>query len=50
LDDRQRLDVRIGLGYELGELNLQVALLDNGSRRRGPDAPRAIAVSVTYGF
>jgi uncharacterized protein (TIGR02001 family) len=49
-EDRQRLDLRIGLGYDVGDWNFQVALLANGPRRRGPDAPRAIAVSVTYGF
>jgi uncharacterized protein (TIGR02001 family) len=49
-EDRQRLDLRIGLGYDVGDWNFQVALLANGPRRKGPEAPRAIAVSVSYGF
>jgi uncharacterized protein (TIGR02001 family) len=47
---RERIDLRVGLGYEAGLWNFQVAVLASGPRRRGPDAPRAVAVSASYGF
>jgi uncharacterized protein (TIGR02001 family) len=49
-EDRQRVDLRIGLGYDVGAWNFQVALLASGPRRQGADAPRAVAVSASYGF
>jgi uncharacterized protein (TIGR02001 family) len=49
-EDRQRLDLRIGLGYDVGAWNFQVALLASGPQRHGADAPRAVVVSASYGF
>jgi uncharacterized protein (TIGR02001 family) len=49
-ESRQRLDLRLGFGFEAGDWNLQVALLASAPRRHGPDAPRALALSATYGF
>jgi uncharacterized protein (TIGR02001 family) len=49
-EERDRLDLRIGMGYDVGAWNFQVALLTSGPRRQGADAPRAVAVSASYGF
>jgi uncharacterized protein (TIGR02001 family) len=49
-EDRQRLDLRLGLGYDVGAWSFQVALLASGPRRQGADAPRAVVVSASYGF
>jgi uncharacterized protein (TIGR02001 family) len=49
-EDRQRLDLRIGLGYDIGAWNFQLALLASGPQRHGADAPRAVSVSASYGF
>jgi uncharacterized protein (TIGR02001 family) len=47
---RERLDLRLGLGYAIGDWNLQLALLANAPSRHGPQAPRAVAASATWGF
>lgn len=47
---RRRLDLRVGLSLERGNWNVQLALLANLPRRHGPDAPRALQVSASYGF
>jgi uncharacterized protein (TIGR02001 family) len=49
-EDRQRLDLRVGLGYDVGAWNFQLALLASGPQRHGEDAPRAISLSASYGF
>jgi uncharacterized protein (TIGR02001 family) len=49
-EDRQRVDLRIGLGYDVGAWNLQVAWVASGPRRHGPDEPRALSVSASWGF
>jgi uncharacterized protein (TIGR02001 family) len=47
---RERLDLRLGLGLDAGPWNLQLAVLASLPRRHGPDAPRALVLSATYGF
>jgi uncharacterized protein (TIGR02001 family) len=47
---RERLDLRVGLGYEVASWNFQLAVLASVPDRHGPDAPRALAVSASYGF
>jgi uncharacterized protein (TIGR02001 family) len=47
---RRRLDLRVGLSLDSGNWNFQLALLANGPRRHGPEAPRALQVSASYGF
>jgi len=47
---RQRVDLRIGLGYDIGAWNLQLAWIASGPRRKGGDEPRALAVSASWGF
>jgi uncharacterized protein (TIGR02001 family) len=49
-DMRNRLDLRLGLGMEVGNWNLQLAVLASAPRRRGPEAARALALSATYAF
>jgi uncharacterized protein (TIGR02001 family) len=49
-DERKRLDLRLGLGVEVGNYKLQLAVLASAPRRRGPDAARALALSATYAF
>jgi uncharacterized protein (TIGR02001 family) len=47
---RRRLDLRVGLSLDSGNWNVQLSLLANLPRRHGPDAPRALQVSASYGF
>jgi uncharacterized protein (TIGR02001 family) len=47
---RRRVDLRVGLSFDSGGWNLQVAVLGNLPRRHGDEAPRAVQVSVSYGF
>jgi uncharacterized protein (TIGR02001 family) len=49
-DARKRLDLRLGLGLEVGHCNFQLAVLASAPRRRGPEAARALALSATYAF
>jgi uncharacterized protein (TIGR02001 family) len=47
---RNRLDLRLGVGVEVGNCNLQLAVMASAPRRRGPDAARALALTATYAF
>jgi uncharacterized protein (TIGR02001 family) len=47
---RRRVDLRVGLSLDSGNWNLQLALLANLPRRHGPEAPRALHLSASYGF
>jgi uncharacterized protein (TIGR02001 family) len=47
---RRRIDLRLGLSFERGNWNVQLALLANLPRRHGPEAPRALQLSASYGF
>jgi uncharacterized protein (TIGR02001 family) len=47
---RRRLDLRVGLSLDSGNWNVQLALLASLPRRHGPEAPRALQVSASYGF
>jgi uncharacterized protein (TIGR02001 family) len=47
---RSRIDLRAGLSLDSGNWNVQLALLANLPRRHGPEAPRALQVSASYGF
>lgn len=47
-DARQRLDLRLGLGMDYGDLNLQLALI--AAAPRGREAARKLALGLTYGF
>jgi uncharacterized protein (TIGR02001 family) len=47
---RKRMDLRVGLSLDSGNWNVQLALLANLPRRHGPEAPRALQVSASYGF
>ena len=47
---RRRIDLRVGLSLDSGNWNVRLALLANIPRRQGPDAPRALQVSASYGF
>lgn len=45
---RQRLDMRLALGMDYGDLNLQLAL--TAAAPAGREAARKLAVGLTYGF
>jgi uncharacterized protein (TIGR02001 family) len=47
---RNRLDLRLGLGLEVGNCNLQLAVLASAPRRRSFEAARALALTATYAF
>jgi uncharacterized protein (TIGR02001 family) len=47
---RNRLDLRLGVGTQVGNCNFQLAVLASAPRRRGPDAARALALSASYAF
>lgn len=47
---RSRIDLRVGLSLDRGNWNVQLALLANLPRRHGPEAPRALQLSASYGF
>jgi uncharacterized protein (TIGR02001 family) len=47
---RSRLDLRLGVGMEVGNCNIQLAVLASAPRRHGPEAARALALSATYAF
>jgi uncharacterized protein (TIGR02001 family) len=47
---RRRIDLRVAVSLDSGNWNLQLALLANLPRRRGPEAPRALQLSASYGF
>jgi uncharacterized protein (TIGR02001 family) len=47
---RRRIDLRVGLSLDSGNWNVQLALLANLPHRHGPEAPRALHLSASYGF
>jgi uncharacterized protein (TIGR02001 family) len=47
---RNRLDLRVGLGFELGGFKLQLSVLASAPRPRKPDAARAVALSASRAF
>jgi uncharacterized protein (TIGR02001 family) len=47
---RNRLDLRLGIAVDVGNCNLQLALLASGPRRGGPAAARALVLSAMYAF
>lgn len=45
----KRVDLRLAIGYDAGDCNVQLAWLRN-SRRDDAPAPRALSLSATYSF
>jgi uncharacterized protein (TIGR02001 family) len=49
-ETEDRLDLRLGVGVDFGDCNVQLALLASTPRPRGREVARALALSASYAF